>query len=380
MNRNWIYALIVPCLTIGVCLLGAEITLRFMPVYMGLRVQNVSKEQPLFRFKANRHFNWSIGWRFLNSNEGHTNNAGFVNDQNYDANGAGPLLAVVGDSYIEALMVPYSDTLQGRLQAEVGASGRVYSFAASGAPLSQYMAWARNARDVYRPDGLVVVVVGNDFDESLAVYKQGPGFHHFFETSDGDLVLRVVPYRRGWVSRIAAGSALFYYLVNHLHALELMGNLRALLKHLQVIVQTDGKNGAPEYVGNTAAKATKRRLQLSKRAVDKFLEMLPSESGLPPSRILIVVDAIRGSIYYPERAVANDKSYFAEMRRYLMERGRMRGIAIVDLQGPMTEAFLRDGRKFEWQFDSHWNAHGHEVVAEAVSKTPLFRSLFPIRP
>ena len=99
----------------------------------------------------------SKGWNFSIVNRVHINNAGFVNDRDYEAGETTPLLAVIGDSYVHAPMVSYPDTLHGRLSAAIEGRGRVYSFAASGAPLSQYLVWARHASDIYRPDAMVFV-------------------------------------------------------------------------------------------------------------------------------------------------------------------------------------------------------------------------------
>src|SRR5262245_53576418 len=111
-----------------------------------------------------------------NINRGHTNNAGFVNDQDYRRDDPLPLLAVIGDSYIEARMVPFAKTLEGRLAHALRDRSRVYSFAAGGAPLSQYLIWAEHAVHTYGARALVINVVGNDFDESLPAYRAGPGF------------------------------------------------------------------------------------------------------------------------------------------------------------------------------------------------------------
>ena len=54
-------------------------------------------------------------------------------------------------------MVPFDETLHGRAQRCVGDGARVYSFAASGAPLSQYLIWAEHARQRYEAQGLVFV-------------------------------------------------------------------------------------------------------------------------------------------------------------------------------------------------------------------------------
>jgi hypothetical protein len=107
-------------------------------------------------FALNRNFTYSSDWQFSIVNRGRTNNFGFINPQNYDSASGPPLLAVVGDSYIEALMVPFENTLQGRLARIVGLRGRVYSFGVSGAALSHYLAEAELARLRFHPDGLTM--------------------------------------------------------------------------------------------------------------------------------------------------------------------------------------------------------------------------------
>ena len=175
------------------------------------------------------------------------NNAGYVNDQDYDAADPRPLLAVVGNSYVEAVMVPYAETLQGRLAAVVAPRARVYSYGASGAPLSQYLIWAREARERWKASALIIVVVGNDFDESLAVYKTGPGFHHYVAGSDGKLTLRRLDCPPARLRILAQSSALVRYLLLHLNVQE---HLHALTEFVLTFVRSAR---AETYVGNTAA-------------------------------------------------------------------------------------------------------------------------------
>lgn len=85
--------------------------------------------------------------------------------------------------------------MHGRLARFAGARGRVYSFASSGSPLSQYLAYAELARDRFRPDALVVVVVGNDFDESLLEYNSAPGFHYLKRDPERKFVLELCRLR-----------------------------------------------------------------------------------------------------------------------------------------------------------------------------------------
>src|SRR5262245_52849906 len=97
----WLGSLTV-VITVGLLLLMAEAMLRFLPVASGMRTVAVTAESPVFHFTPNRDYVYSIGWDLALANRGRVNNAGFVNAQNYQKDGETPLLAVIGDSYIEA--------------------------------------------------------------------------------------------------------------------------------------------------------------------------------------------------------------------------------------------------------------------------------------
>ena len=88
-------------------------------------------------------------------------------------------------------MVPYAATLHGRLATGLEGRVRVYSFGASGAPLSQYLVWAHQAVRDLGAKALVINVIGNDFDESLAAYSNRLGFWLYITDADGDLRLRL---------------------------------------------------------------------------------------------------------------------------------------------------------------------------------------------
>ena len=76
-------------------------------------------------------------------------------------------------------MVPGRETAQGRLAAIIGPQGRVYSFGADYAGLSQYLVWASYAAGKYKPDAIAVNIVAHNFEESLLKYGSYPGFHYF---------------------------------------------------------------------------------------------------------------------------------------------------------------------------------------------------------
>lgn len=380
--RKILFALVAIAIGIGAPLVLAEIVLRFLPVSTGLGSRPVNEASPVFRFLPDRDYVWSKGWNFSIVNRGHVNNAGFVNDRDYEAGETMPLLAVIGDSYVEATMVPYPDTLHGRLAAAVEGRGRVYSFAASGAALSQYLLWARHATDVYRPDAMVFVIVGNDFDESLLAYKRSPGFHHYFEDTGGRLSLVRIDFEPSPLRPVIKLSALARYLFFNLLAWETVSRIQAALLGDWELPTLGGSarggsdGGEPgggeeqRFLGNVPRTVDAEHLAASKRAVDAFFRDLPEMAGLAPRRILFVVEGVR----YPN--VYDPEAYFVTMRRYFLERATSLGHGAVDMDRYFLPEHEANGTRFEFATDAHWNAAGHRLAAEAVARSDLFEEIF----
>src|SRR5262249_38159509 len=158
-------------------------------------------------FQPNFDFVYSRGWALRDVVRGRVNNAGWVNDQDYARDAATPLIAVVGDSYIEAQMVPYAETMQGRLAAALQGCARVYSFAAAGAPLSEFAILAGYAVREFGASAVVVNLANFDFAGSDAAYARPAGMWVYRGIGD-ERKLELTPYRPGWARGIVRRSAL----------------------------------------------------------------------------------------------------------------------------------------------------------------------------
>ena len=349
--------------TVIVLLGAAEIVLRFLPVATGMRTVAVSASSPVFHFAPNRNFLFLRDWDMIMANRGHINNAGFVNDQDYRKDDKTPLLAVVGDSYIEAAMAPYGQTLHGRLAKNFEGRLRVYSFGASGAPLSQYLIWARHAVREYGAQALLINVVGNDFDESLAAYKAGTGFWHYVPDANGQLQLRLFAYRPGMLRDIALNSALVRYLRFHLQAGARWQELKSLFGGPAM--------AEPRYAGNTAAGADPARIRDSLAVIDAFFRDLPKYTGLPAERIAFTLDGFR----YPDVAENSAGSYFDLMRRAFKEKAQAAQYEVIDLDPAFFARYRRTGERFEFARDGHWNPIGHAVAFDAVLHSQFLAAL-----
>jgi hypothetical protein len=353
----------------------AEGICQLLPVHTGFEVQPVDAENPVIRFRPNRDYLYSHGAFLTNVNRGHVNNYGFVNNQDYQPGEAHPLLAVIGDSYIEAGMVPYPLTLQGRLAAEQNGERRVYSFGASGSSLLDYFYYAIYARQRFGAGWLVINVVGNDFDEMLLRYKQSPAFHYLTEQADGSLSPMLMEYQPSWPRIVMRHSALVRYVVFNIGSVSPL--VRQLIEaahqlRLKITEPISRANAAsPAFVGNTASDADPLRVELSKRATLWVLDHLPESVGLPVPHILLLMDGYR--VFEPDQVEAARHSFFGTMREYLIGEARRRGYEVQDMQEWFVRRHQRDGAVFDFPDDGHWSAIGHEEAARAVRASDLYR-------
>jgi hypothetical protein len=348
--------------SVAVTLLVLEGVLRFLPVAWAPPVEPPSADNSIQRYAANQAFTWSLGWNFFHVVHGRSNAQGFLADYDYDRTATTPLVAIVGDSFVEALNVSFAEGLTGRLSAALGARGRAYAFAQSGSPLSQYVAYAAHACAVYHPERLVVVVVGNDFDESVYAHRRRNGIFHLYPRPEGGFDYRLTSLPApGLLERIARRSALALYLMRN------VGITNVIAETLRINLA----QAAPQrdrYVGNTPADANSARVAEGEQVIAWFLDTLPGAACLAARDIVLVVDAMRPQIYDDNALKAVRTSYFNLMRAKLIADAAARGFNVVDLEAPLRAAYGAEPIPFEFPGDMHWNAHGHVVAAAAVLK------------
>lgn len=265
------------------------------------------------RFQPDREFTWSKGWDFAIRTEKRSNNHGFLNRLDYSVS-SGPLLAVIGDSYVEAAQVDDEDALHGQLAAALTGRAAVYSFGTSYSQLPTYLAYTDYAREHFGPQAMVFVLVGNDFD------LDHPG------------ALVRSDYSPSLVKRVARHSALCRYLFVNLGF------------HPAGLLAAMGGNDSTSFVGNTRARIGPERHAASLGAIDEFFRQLPKRTGLDTARILIVLDGMRPSLYSAPALTAAQDSYFSRMRRAVTDRAASIGIEVVDMQSVFVRHFAVHGQ------------------------------------
>lgn len=345
-------------------LLLLEIALWFFPVQSYIPIEPVTIQDPIVHYKPNVDQVYSAGWNFGAVNEGRTNAQGYIANYDWLPPEKKPLIAVVGDSYIEARMVPFDDTVQQRLRRLVDYKYRVYGVGIGGAPLSQYLAFAAMMRDKYKPGFLIVNIVENDFDESLPQYKNLPRFHYFFPMKDGRLrPLMIDQYIPSVFKELVSHSALVRYAYFHLR-------LSDTVNKFMFSARDKEKSTAPSDSGREQLTPALQCVMDSMWAIESFLNLLPDYSGLQRNQILLVVDGMRNNLYDGTQDSKEAKeSYYGLMREHLIASAKDKKYEIIDLQPAMIEDYAKNGKRFEFPEDYHWNSYGHGIAAQEIMKS-----------
>ena len=270
-------------------------------------------------------------------------------------------VALVGDSYVEALHVAPDRSVAERLALEL-ANNRgpveVYRFGISGAPLSQYLHMIEREVSRYRPDWIVVLVVHNDFDESFT-FVRGRYTSSFLKLRLEDV--RVVeeiapaPWRPGLaeVLRRTATARYLYY----------RWQVRPEIVKSWFLppARAAGAENA-RFGANIDIDAVLGRMPQVRAATDYLFVRLRDASRRIGARLLLVMDADRDAIYAGDAAARP-----LALTAMTQELARAHDIAFLDLHAAFAADWRENHRRFEHASDAHWNQHGHAVAARAIA-------------
>jgi len=264
-------------------------------------------------------------------------------------------IAVVGDSYVEALQVAFDRSVAERLAADLAAGGsapEVYRFGISGAPLSQYLQMIEHDAVHYRPDWVVVLIVHNDFDESYR-FKAGRYTSSFLKlrVEEGRVVGETppVPWHPGALEWLRQTATARFFLYRWQVRPEFLVNLLLPRAHAADAANTDINAVLADRAGITAV-------------TDYLFGRIDATVHAMGARLLLAMDGDRFAIYQ-----GTDSPALA-LNRLAADAAARRRIPFIDLE-PVFEADWREKhRRFDFDADGHWNEHGHAVAAAAISR------------
>jgi hypothetical protein len=264
-------------------------------------------------------------------------------------------IAIVGDSFIEALQVPYNRSVGEDITADLAADGggpvEAYRFAISGAPMSQYLQMIEHAVVHYRPDWVVVLIVHNDFDESYK-FKQGRYTSSFLKLAvkDGRVVGEVAPtpWHPGRIEWLRQSASARFFLYRWQVRPKLLVDLMLPKAHAAVAANTEIDAVLADVPGVEAV-------------TDYLFGRMDAVVHAMGARLLLAMDGDRYAIY------RNEASPALALNRIAAATAARHHIPFVDLEPVFRADWQARHRRFDFDADSHWNEHGHEVAAAAIA-------------
>jgi len=346
-----------------VCLLLGEVVCRYVIRASSMPYSTIdSGPERVFRFDTTHGLRdgvFTVGLFAEQQARWHINNAGWASDIDYlpPDQRTRPLIAIIGDSFIEGFSVDPNENLGARLRRTLAGRADVYTFGKSGAAMSEYLAMARYVRRIYKPQVIIVNIVHNDLHESVRNVVAAPEFTQLTEKNGS--FEEAPPLRDYGVTRsrrLLRASALLRYLVVNLHAMESVNTLRYRLQKREA-----NANVYIDLVTGNRHVSTRATHYLAHKFAEENRDMT----------LIFMMDAPRDDIYKGHIQTSNVRW----MNEAVRAAAAANGITFVDLTGPMTAEYDRSGVKFNSEVDHHWNAEGHRIAADA-----LYRAITTVTP
>ena len=330
-----------------------ELLLRVLPVSTAT-MTGYHFDPDLLTYPAGHEWTVSTGWDLRNPQRLRSNNWGFVSDRDFqpDPNA----IALIGDSYVEASMLPASQRPAAQLEAQLGAGRPVYGLGSPGTALLDYARRVRFAAERLQVRDFVIWLERGDARQALC----GSGNVHSRCLDPRTLEPRIERLPEpSWIKRVARHSALAQYFAGQLK-FRSDAFLAALLSRStpeEPASQTPTARAAPSGPAPAAVRQ-------ARRVVDAVLDRFFEDAGpYLVGKTVFVVDGHRGG-------AQRDPNEALFQRQYLIEGLRRRGFEVVDMEPVYAEHVARSPRSLEvGPYDRHLNGLGVGLVmAQAAQR------------
>jgi hypothetical protein len=329
-------------------LLLLELVLRLLPVSTAT-MTGYGLDADVLTYPPGHTWTASTGWDLRNAQRLRANNWGFVSEREFIPDPRA--VALIGDSYVEAAMLPAADRPGARLESLLG--GRpVYALGSPGTALIDHAQRLRLASERLQVRDVVIWLERGDARQSLC----GSGNVHSRCLDPQSLAPRVerLPPPTA-LKRWARHSALAQYFLGQLklQPAELRRALFTRVTPAEPTTRVDGK-ATPA----SGALAPHARAMID-AVVDRFfIDASPYLQG----RLLFVIDGRRsGSVAAP---TSDDLE-----RAHLIAQLRSRGADVIDLEPAYAQHAATSRRSLEvGPYDAHLNAQGVQLVMGQVAR------------
>lgn len=319
-----------------------------------------------FKYVPNQTGTWVVGRFGDDKAHYHINSDGWnaTRDYNEQRNPGTSRIAVIGDSYIEALNVPPEAAVAALLEKRLSpiSNVEVYPFGVSGAALSHYLAIMRYVRARFSPDLYIINIVHNDFEESLPIMGRAV-FHAVHRVGNSYEEVPPKKYQPALFRRMMGHFATVRYLVTNLK-----------LNNIALIQNLGRENQHQRFEANidvSTMNVTEMR-GLVEYLFKKYLQEVDGDR----KKLVLVIDTPRQSIY---EGASPKVSFPFQYNRLTAEVCQELSLYCLDLTDPFWTDFQQNKRPFNSVIDGHYNVYGHEIAAKAIENFLLSNALFPTR-
>lgn len=300
------------------------------------------------------HHRWTMatGWDLRNVQHMRSNNHGFAAEHDF-VSGSGAI-GLVGDSYVEAAMLPWADRPAAQLERALGGQRAVYAMGGPGSSLLDYAVRIRWAHQTLGLTDFVVLMESTDATQAVC----GSGNVHA-RCLDAATLMPVTRHRppSGVLTDVLRGSAMAQYLVSQL---KFSPSRLTQAGFWSSGAPAHGAAAIPAAVAPTAARPALSAQQqaIVERAVEAFQAELQGLNGL---RLLFVIDMNRRNL---EAGVQRaDEGYHVEQRLRAAGHAVVRGEAAYREHQKTSPLRLDMG-----PHDGHLNALGVALLMKSAAR------------
>lgn len=331
-----------------VALFATEAVLRFLPVSTATHT-GYHLAPNILNYPPRHTWRMATGWDLRNVQNLRSNNMGFAAEHDFVP--GSDAVALVGDSYVEASMLPLADRPAAQLERALGGGRQVYAL---GGPGSSLLDYAERVQWAYTTLGIrSFVVLMQPEDASQVVCGSGNIHARCLLPGTLEPVIRRQP-PSGWLKNVLRQSALAQYL-----------NTQLKLKPAKLAEPRFWRTGAPaEKKPAPAARPSGERVPPAPELVaimDRALALYFQQTEpLQGARTVFVIDMNRSNLK-PGVNVADEGVHVAQ---------RLRERAQVVVQGePLYRAHQQRStlRLDMGPHDQHLNRIGVGLLMEAAA-------------
>jgi hypothetical protein len=320
-------------------LLFLNVMLSFYPVARGMAYMPVDLEHPI-QSREMGEFTYSEGWNFRLTQHHQINEQGFPSSHNYET--GRPNIAVVGNSYVESLMLPQDKNMQEQLHAMLGDNKAVYGFGLSGSHAGAYNAMSSWVVKKFHPEKLIVVLTEGDFNSADT---PSTGHSYINVANHRCEIKRVDRAPDSFVLKEIKKTAIYSYLMQNLQ-----------LKQQFSRVSHQFFKGA-----NLSSTLTQAKSQHIKELSACFLKRMREDTAMEKENIFFVVDADREAIHKDRAPRVMDITLFSML-------AKQEGFTIIDMQDVFQRDYKEHGERFDFKpIDAHWNERAHKLAAQQLA-------------